>query len=189
MWYALLRLYSVTQEPALQRTAEEILAVERRHARWQTMNATDDRGTHPGVPAGLLGSWCNGIAGIGLARLGAMPVVMNDEVEGQIEAAVRSAEAWSLEGVDHLCCGSFGRIELLLVAAERLSRPRLLAAARNAAGRILDRAGHSRGYRLQGELFSAPHFDPSFFHGAAGIGYGLLRVAHPHSLRSVALWD
>jgi lantibiotic modifying enzyme len=189
MWYALLRLYSVTQEPALQRTAEEILAAERRHMRWQAMTGTDDRGAHPGVPAGLLGSWCNGIAGIGLARLGGMSVLVNDEVEEQIEAAVRSAEWWSLDGVDHLCCGNFGRIELLLVAAEKLSRPRLLAAAQNAAVRILDRRRQSHGYRLQGDLFTAPHFDPSFFHGAAGIGYGLLRVTHPNSLRCVPLWD
>lgn len=189
MWYALLRLYSVTKEPAWQRTAEEILAAERRHVRWQTINATDDRGTHPGVPAGLLGSWCNGIAGIGLARLGGMSVLVNDELEQQIDAAVSSAESWSLEGVDHLCCGNFGRIELLLVAAERLSRPGLLAAAQNAALRIVDRGRQSHGYRLQGDLFSAPHFDPSFFHGAAGIGYGFLRVAHPNSLRCVPLWD
>ena len=189
MWYALLRLYAVTQEPALQRTAEEILAAERRHVRWQAMNATDDRGTHPGVPAGLLGSWCNGIAGIGLARLGGMSVLVNDEIEEQIDAAVSCAESWSLEGVDHLCCGNFGRIELLLVAAEKLSRPRLLAAAQNAAARILERGRQSHGYRLQGDLFSAPHFDPSFFHGAAGIGYGFLRVTHPNSLRCVPLWD
>jgi type 2 lantibiotic biosynthesis protein LanM len=189
MWLTLLRLYSVTREPALLRTAEEILIAERKHVRWPTMNATDDRATHPGVPLGLLGSWCNGIAGIGLARLGGLPVLANDEVEEQIEAAVSCAESWSLEGVDHLCCGNFGRIELLLVAAERLSRPRLLAAATNAAVRILDRRHRSHGYRLQGDLFSAPCFDPSFFHGAAGIGYGFLRVAHPNSLRSVALWD
>lgn len=189
MWYALLRLYSVTQQPALQRTAEEILAVERQHVRWQNMHATDDRSTHPRVPPGLLGSWCNGMAGVGLARLGGMSVLVNDEVEQQIEAAVSAAVSWSLEGVDHLCCGNFGRIELLLVAADKLARPRLLARARNAAMRIVDRRRQSHAYRLQGDLFGPAHFDPSFFHGAAGIGYGLLRAAHPNALRCVPLWD
>ena len=189
MWYALLRLYSVTREPALKRTAEEILAAERRYVRWQMLQATGDGKAHPAVPAGLLGSWCNGITGVGLARLGAMSVLVNDEIEAQIATAVSSAESWPEDGVDHLCCGNFGRIELMLVAAGKLSRPRLLAAARNAAVRIADGARRSHGYRLQGDLFSAPLFDPSFFHGAAGIGYGCLRVAHPNSLPCVPLWE
>jgi lantibiotic modifying enzyme len=75
------------------------------------------------------------------------------------------------------------------VAAGKLSRPPLLEAARHAAIRIAEDARRSGGYRLQGDLFSAPLFDPSFFHGAAGIGYGCLRAAHPNSLPCVPLWE
>jgi lantibiotic modifying enzyme len=32
-------------------------------------------------------------------------------------------------------------------------------------------------------------FSPSFFQGTAGIGYQLLRLAHPDALPSVLLWE
>jgi lantibiotic modifying enzyme len=35
----------------------------------------------------------------------------------------------------------------------------------------------------------APEFAPAFFQGLAGIGYELLRIAHPRALPSVLTWS
>jgi type 2 lantibiotic biosynthesis protein LanM len=189
IWYSLLSIYSVTRELPFFEAAEEILAVERAHAQWPIANLSSNSGGTVGIPTGLVGTWCNGIPGIGMSRLGALSILTNGDVEGQIEAATRTIESWPLDGVDHMCCGNFGRIEALLVASKKLSIPRLRTVALKATAWVVSRAQQAHRYRLQGEWFSAPHFDASFFHGAAGIGYGLLRAAHPEALPCVLLWE
>jgi lantibiotic modifying enzyme len=136
-----------------------------------------------------MGSWCNGIPGIGLARLGCLPMLCDSDVQEEVEKALSITESWPNDGVDHLCCGSFGRVEVLLAAAERLSRPRLREVARQIAQEVMGRQQDTGAYRLFGGSFGSPLFNPSFFQGMAGIGYELLRVAYPEALGSVLLWE
>jgi lantibiotic modifying enzyme len=108
-----------------------------------------------------------------------------------VEVALQTTQKYSLQGVDHLCCGNFGRIELLVVAFQKLSRPDLLETAKKQAAWLIAQAEKNSAYKLFPNLptheFSA--FSPSFFRGTAGIGYELLRLAYPEALPSVLLWE
>jgi lantibiotic modifying enzyme len=42
-----------------------------------------------------------------------------------LEVALQTTQNYGLQGVDHLCCGNFGRLEVLLLAAQKLARPEL----------------------------------------------------------------
>ena len=88
---------------------------------------------------------------------------------------------YGLEGVDQLCCGNFGRIELLVTAARTLGRPELLRHARELAAT----AGAGDGYGLH---CGRELFNPALFQGLSGIGYELLRLARPEAVPSVLLW-
>ncbi|MGH7266000.1 MAG: type 2 lanthipeptide synthetase LanM, partial [Candidatus Rokuibacteriota bacterium] len=188
--YALLRLYQRTGERQFRDAAEEAWTCERTAFLPEIGNwamEVDGRGA-PDVRA----MWCYGAPGIALARLGGLPVWETAEIRQEIDRAVEATEAFGaaigLEDVDHLCCGNFGRIETLAVAAQRRARPDWLAAARAQASRLVARARWAGGFRLL-DGASATLYRPSFFQGAAGIGYGLLRLAAPHTVPSVLLWE
>jgi lantibiotic modifying enzyme len=66
--------------------------------------------------------WCHGAAGIGLGRLGSLGIIDFPEIEREIEIALQTTQNSSLQDSDHLCCGNLGRIEVLLVGAQRCSR-------------------------------------------------------------------
>lgn len=182
--YALLRLYKTTQESVFLEAAEEAIAYERSVFSPEAGNWPDFRGKKPS----LVTNWCHGAPGIGLARLGSLSVLDTCEIRHEIEVALNTTQQHSLQGVDRLCCGNFGRIEVLLVAAHQLSRPELLEAAQKRAAWVVTRAAQADSF----ELFPHLHkdiFNPGFFLGTAGIGYELLRLAYPSLLPSVLLWE
>ena len=74
------------------------------------------------------------------------------------------------------------------MAASRLSRLDLAEVASTWAGQIAARAKESGGFALH-PLFPKGVYSPGFFQGTAGIGYELLRMAHPEMLPSVLLWE
>jgi type 2 lantibiotic biosynthesis protein LanM len=129
-------------------------------------------------------TWCRGMPGIALARLGTLDIYDNEEVRQEIQAALAVTHASALTPMDHLCCGNLGRAEILLSAGEVLGDAGLVEAAREIAGRVLDRAAERGGlsWLPSGQVSG---FDPSFFKGAAGAGYTLLRLAAPERLPCV----
>jgi lantibiotic modifying enzyme len=133
-------------------------------------------------------TWCHGAPGIGLARLGCLSIYQTDEILQDVEVALTTTQKYGLWGVDHLCCGNFGRLELLLVASQKLSRPQLLETTQKQAAWVVTQTEKTGAYRLFGNL-SNQVFSPSFFQGTAGIGYELLRLAYPEVLPAVLLWD
>ena len=187
--YALLRLYAVTGDERFRQAAREGMDYERQlfspaRGNWPDLRVFADQGGEPGFRLG----WCHGASGIGLARLGAAPLLGAGEVDDEVEAALAAvAGADCLEVVDPPCCGNLGAVELLLVAAEHLSRPALRQAAERLAARVVRRAAAAGSYRyfssLAGGVFAA-----GFFQGAAGIGYTLLRASGA-ALPSVLLWE
>jgi type 2 lantibiotic biosynthesis protein LanM len=186
--YALVRLYAATHDPRFLRAAEQGRAYERGQFRLDGGTPTAvERGQT--VTPGLVGSWCNGIPGMGLSRLGCASVLQDADTLAEIDAALAVTGQWPTEGVDHLCCGAAGRIEILLAAAEKLSDPRFRDVAHARATALIARARRQGGYRLHGGSLTVPLFKPSFFQGVAGIGYELLRLAHPEGLPSVLLWE
>jgi type 2 lantibiotic biosynthesis protein LanM len=144
-------------------------------------------GPEPAAAGSRLCAWCNGAAGMGLARLAVLERVDRADVR---EAAVRAARATLAAGAadqDQICCGSLGRVELLLGAGPRLGLPAMEAAGRRLRSEVV--CGALRRGRFLGGLAGGVAFHPGFFQGTAGIGYQLLRAAEPELLPAVLLWD
>lgn len=120
------------------------------------------------------GTWCFGAAGFALAHAAA----------GDARGAADAVEIALRDGVSHAshapCNGSAGALDAALEVAPLLSadfRPRIEAATRSLLVSI-DRDGWRCGVPLGVE-------SPGLMNGLAGIGYGLLRVAHPHRVPSL----
>ena len=134
-----------------------------------------------------MAAWCNGATGIGLSRLGARTLIGDGAVGTEIELALEATRRCGTQDADQLCCGNFGRVELLLAAGCQLGRPALVAEARQWAAERVRLAERHQGYRTIRGLPRWVH-NPGFFQGISGIGYGLLRLARPDDLPIVLLW-
>lgn len=182
--YALLRLYQVWPEPGFLGTARQAIAFERNLYRPEPRNWLGWPG-QPETAGSFWNTWCHGAAGIGLARLGGLEVLSDAAILEEINLSLETTLSQPLAGLDHLCCGNFGRFDLLIEAARRLKRPELLQAGRDRAAQILGRPG--------GFVLSGPHpfhlAGPGLFQGMSGIGYELLRLVQPETLNSVLLWE
>lgn len=186
--YALLRLYSATRDRAYREAAVEGMAYERSVFNTSAGNWPDLRSTarQPDGSDDFMVTWCHGAPGIGLARSGSLEILDTEEIRQDLEVALQTTQKYGVDGVDHLCCGNFGRIELLLLAAKALKREELFETAHHQASVLVAQAEQLGGYTLFGNLPNSV-FNPSFFIGTAGIGYGLLRLAYPEKLPSVLL--
>ena len=174
---ALLRLHARTGNDTLREAALEAFEYERELWDPSVANWWD-----PHYNQHLqLQSWCFGAPGTLLARLEA--VAGDDWVAGgeDMETALTLTRAYPDEPVDHLCCGNFGRAEVLATASARLDRPHLLESARQIALRALARAPRDIdfGFTPPG---TAPLLRLSLFRGLAGIGYALAHLAQPGRL-------
>lgn len=130
-------------------------------------------------------AWCNGAAGVGLARLGTLPLLDGPEVREEIAAAVETTLSRGF-GKNHcLCHGDLGNVELLLEAGRRLGDRELEEKAYRIAGGVLEDI-RANGWRLGMPKGSEP---PGLMVGLAGVGYGLLRMAEPEGVPSVLLMD
>jgi lantibiotic modifying enzyme len=109
-------------------------------------------------------------------------------IRRDIEVALQTTQQMGITGPDHLCCGTCGRIELLLTASRYLERPELASVAGDWLGQILERA-QQRGVFLMNPSLPAGVLHPQFFQGVTGLGYTMLRMAHPDTLPSVLLWQ
>ncbi|MEH2072559.1 MAG: type 2 lanthipeptide synthetase LanM family protein [Nostoc sp.] len=181
--YALLRLYKTTQELNFLKAAESAIAYERSVFSPAAGNWPDLRAIALTQNKPFMTSWCHGAPGIGLARLGGLMILDTTEIRQEIGVALNTTQQFGLEARDNLCCGNFGRIEVLLVAAQKLSQPKLWETAQKQAARA-KQADTSQFSKLPGDAYN-----PSFFQGIAGIGYQLLRLAYPDLLPSVLLWE
>ena len=130
-------------------------------------------------------TWCHGAAGIGLSRLESSTDGDWNSVSGVGRAVSRTETAFD-HGLDHLCCGNMGRIELLLTAAIARDSEAGCKRARSEALRVMARAVAAGGYQLG---FPPGVRSVGLFQGEAGIGYQLLRLESPEVFKSVLLWD
>lgn len=183
--YALARLYSTTGERTYLDAALEGIEYERalfseRHGNW-----ADLRPFGAGHGDRLPVKWCHGAAGIALARLGCRHYAQIQGLERDIEAGLRSTREHYLQDADFLCCGNLGRAETFLVAGRFTADPEWQRLAAAGTASVIARAADSGGYRL---FTRADSYNPVFFHGTAGIGYQLLRLA-TEELPSVLLWE
>ncbi|MCP6762977.1 MAG: type 2 lanthipeptide synthetase LanM family protein [Fischerella sp. CENA71] len=186
--YALLRLYAVVEDQAYLAAAREGIEYERSvfcesKANWPVSHKAERTGGQFSFPS----QWCHGAAGIGLARLGSLEILNTPEIQREIEIALRTTESFGLQAIDHLCCGNMGRIEVLLVGAQRCDRADWHQIALQNATNVVARAKRTGAYQLFANLPSSV-FNPGFFQGTAGIGYELLRLA-ANDLPCVLLWE
>lgn len=181
--YALLRLYEATQDAVFLEAATEAISYEQSVFSPSAQNWPDLRSEKPE----FLTSWCHGAPGIGLARLGSLTILDTDEIRQEIEIALQTTQKFAMHEIDHLCCGNFGRIEMLSVGAQQLERSELAQIAQKQAAWAVNRAKNIGSFQIFPNLFRGT-YNPGFFQGTAGIGYELLRLAYPEKLPSVLLW-
>ncbi|WP_414517106.1 type 2 lanthipeptide synthetase LanM family protein [Nostoc sp. PCC 9305] len=187
--YALLRLYAVTEDQAYLQAAQEGIAYECSVFSTTAANWPDLRDISDGLcQSRFLVSWCHGAPGIALSRLGGLSIYQTDEILQDVEVALQTTLKYGLQGLDHLCCGNFGRIEVLLVAGQKLFRPHLLEIAQKQTAWLVAQPDRAVTYHLFNNLPNSL-FNPGFFQGTAGIAYQMLRLAYPEMLPSVLLWE
>jgi type 2 lantibiotic biosynthesis protein LanM len=190
MSFALLRLYAATGNEEFLAAAEEGMAYERSVFDQTAQNWPHFGASPPDGEVVCWNTWCHGSPGIGLGRLGSLPMLPLSEVQAEVDIALRTSQKNGISDgwLDHLCCGNMGRIELLVVASQRLQDDRLLRTARQHGTKVVKAAIQNGTYGLQVHLFDHLH-SPSFYKGAAGVGYQLLRLANPQAIPSVLLWE
>lgn len=186
--YALLKLYAVTKDRNYLESALEGIAYERSVFSESDANWPDFRGLEQTGRHNFLIQWCHGATGIGMGRLGSLEIVKTPEIERDLEIAMQTTQGYALQAIDHLCCGNLGRVEALLVGAQRCSRSDWHQTAYQNAANIVAKAKLTGAYQLFPNLPNSV-FNPGFFQGTAGIGYQLLRLAQPDRLPSVLLWE
>jgi type 2 lantibiotic biosynthesis protein LanM len=176
--YALRRIGRYHAYPHAARAAREadafVDAQQLEHGGWR-----ESASAPPPTTARPWCSWCHGAAGIGLGRLARAPR------GAAVDLAIQHTLDAVHPGADHLCCGTLGRAHFLLRAATARRDVALAALAEERVVGVIDRA-RERGAYVAGV---APEYAPAFFQGLAGIGYELLRVAHPRMLPSVLSWQ
>jgi type 2 lantibiotic biosynthesis protein LanM len=186
--YALLRLSQASAEPRFRQAAAEGIAYETAVYSSDARNWPDFRGPAGQESDGFMVAWCNGAAGIGLGRLGGLPVLDTPSIRGDIANALETTRFTPLTEEDHVCCGNMGRLDLLAEAGRRLGRLELLDEARRCASTLVRRAARNRRYGLFAQVPGVTD-SLSLFHGIAGIGYELLRLAEPDGMPCMLLWD
>lgn len=121
----------------------------------------------------LLNAWCNGAAGIALVRAHLLDHCPSAALAEDLRLALLSLERASAARLDNLCCGNFGRADILLEISRRQNRSDLLADARRIARSRVAAAQENGSY----ETPIPGTFAPGFYTGLAGIGYALLRLS------------
>jgi type 2 lantibiotic biosynthesis protein LanM len=144
--------------------------------------ALDDEFARAARAAELPPGWCQGEAGLALAR-----VRVHGTPDPALDRALAAACAGGRAGPDALAGPTLTDVELLLCAGQRLGRPALVDAARRraadvaaavlGAGPPLD-TGWGCGYQ-----------DLGLLHGLAGVGWQLLRAGAPGRLPALLAWD
>ncbi|MES2707801.1 MAG: type 2 lanthipeptide synthetase LanM family protein [Verrucomicrobiota bacterium] len=140
----------------------------------------------------LASTWCHGAPGILLSRAAFLGVFGEQEdavLRAEMEAARRTTLAAGLSGVDHLCCGTMGRVEILHATAAAMPESSGMEMARLGATLTVRRAQQRKAFSLQTDAVRNAVFQPGFFRGSSGIGHTLLRLARPDLVPSVFTWD
>ncbi len=184
---ALLRLSEAAGEERFHRAARQAIAFEDSAFNAAENNWPDFR--YSSIDRSVfMNAWCHGAAGIGLARISGLPLFDSHEVRQDINAALGKVTGSPTGERDGLCCGNLGRADMLLAAAVQSADEQLQRRVVELASVVVERARRSGGYRLSGHP-GKDFFDPSFFQGLSGIGFELLRIAHPQSLPCVLAWE
>ncbi|MFT4929721.1 MAG: type 2 lantibiotic biosynthesis protein LanM, partial [Phenylobacterium sp.] len=185
--WALSALGKVTGRADLNGAAQQALAYERSQYSTEQQNWPDLRHgerpettTHHG-DCFFLTAWCHGAPGIGLARLAMRDSFCDSAMQQEIEDAIETTCHYGFNDNHSMCHGALGNLDLLLSASQSLERPQLLEQAEQLAGQIL--AGIDDHGWITGLMYNLE--TPGLMVGLSGMGYQLLRLAHPDQVPSV----
>lgn len=187
---SLLKLFELSGKKEFHQAAIEAIEYETTLFSKNKKNWADLRGKYAGkpVPPHYASNWCHGAPGIGLARLAGFHLLHNEKIEDDIQAALFTTMKAGVTGYDHLCCGTFGRVDLLIELSQKIDYPEILLEARKRGSWSHDRAQKKNGWRLIAALDHTLQ-SPSLYMGISGIGYQLLRLAEPAKLPSILSFD
>ena len=130
-------------------------------------------------PTGYMHGYCAGAPGIGIMARRIMDAGTDGEVARALADLARtSVDALPLNHLDHLCCGNAAIAEYYLTLGDRDAAGRVLATVR----RRVEGAG---GWRSSPSGAGGSRLCASLFNGMCGVGYEMLRYAHPESIPSV----
>lgn len=127
--------------------------------------------------------YANGAAGIGMARLELAKINgFSDGCAADVEQAVQTVRSAPTMPVDELFGGNVGRASFLMEAARATKDDALRRDAAIQIADILSTVDKNGGFRWRA---GEDRDNPCFFNGAAGIGWALLRLAHPEKVPNV----
>jgi len=170
--YALFKLAKMSKEAKFKKVAEQALLYERKHYSPKKQNWLDLR---PGKERSNPFSWCHGAPGIGLARLYSSKLYPDAKMTKEIHIALKTTEKHLLGGIDHLCCGNFGRLAILWDAGIVLKNKKLQEIVLKETALQLKKFAKTGKFTLYLGL-SDQMESPSLMQGLSGIGYFLLRL-------------
>jgi class II lanthipeptide synthase len=179
--YALAAIGDVTADDRFAAASVAILDREERRLR------ASARSAHATGAGRARNAWCCGAAGIALARAGVdgltLPRRQGHQRGLPPEAGAARADLLRGVGNDSLCHGTLGLAETLLTHGEAVGDGELIAIARRGAAAVARRV-------LAGDVRTGVPsrvWSPGLLNGAAGVGYGLLRIAMPQRLPNVLM--
>lgn len=155
---ALLCLYELTSKSEFLLTAKKALAYEQGVFCAEKGNWPDLRQVETDNELVCMSKWCHGAPGIGLARIGGLPVLNDESIQKDIEVSLETTLKTDLHIPDHLCCGNLGLVDILLTAGGKLSRPDLQREALQRASWVIakkKRRGNTATIGLKPCLFLA----------------------------------
>ncbi|MGD9107706.1 MAG: type 2 lanthipeptide synthetase LanM family protein [Gammaproteobacteria bacterium] len=184
--YALLKLFEATQKNEYLQAAKEGIMYETSIFHHDANNWPDLR-TSCKTPQ-YQNAWCHGAVGIGLGRLGGLPIYDTISIRKDIDHALNATLQHNNRILDHLCCGNFGRINFISEATHRLGIDDLHNEATRYALSIITKAKHKGGFSF---IHNFPTDTPilGLFRGITGVGYELLRMTSPDNLPSILLFE
>jgi type 2 lantibiotic biosynthesis protein LanM len=187
--YALVALYRVTRRNDFLDAAVDAIMFESDIFDSKERNWPDRRENNSSQKSdafGFMCAWCQGAAGIGLARTGGLDVIDSLAIRNDIQVALHTTLQSPFQARDHICCGNAGRAEILLTAGLALSETKWIDGAKRLTSAVIARA---RGDGRFTAMFDQNIYNPSMYQGAAGLGYHLLRFAEPKRLPCLILFE
>ena len=184
---ALARLQQIA--PTAERPAIAQAAMQRENAdfvperqNWIDWRYANLKQAAPDDPSNFQYFWCNGGAGIGLARLALRQAgATDDQILRDIRAAANSTLEYGIGHNHSLCHGDMGNVDFVMQAAAHLDDPQL----RNQSEKAYARAVNTI---LDGHIYggaSRSVAPPDLLTGLSGVGWGLMRQMAPDLIPDV----
>lgn len=170
--WSLMSLFAKTRDKRYRNGVDCLVEYENSYLNRNNGNWLD--GNEKGVFYG--GAWCHGAPGIALSRLRCLSIEQEASFHSDAHMALKSEVMSQISKVDNLCCGTAGKLLILLEAARVFEKQFFINKAHTFSGLILKKAwSQNSAYDLVPGL---PSFinNPSLMQGLAGIGFAFLSL-------------